>query len=64
VARGKSRAFDEKSSPLASSPLPLARKLAIAAEAFMNTTDDVLHNLVIQEISKDLYFFDNHLFTD
>jgi len=36
VARGKSRAFDEKYSPLASGPAPLARTLAIAAEAFMN----------------------------
>ena len=36
VARGKSRAFDEKSSPLASGPVPLAQTLAIAAEVFMN----------------------------
>jgi len=36
VARGKSRAFDEKSSPLASGPVPLAQKLAIAAEVFMS----------------------------
>ena len=36
VARGKSRAFDWKSSPLASGPVPLAQTLAIAAEAFMN----------------------------
>ena len=36
VARGKSRAFDEKSSPLASGPAPLAQTLAIAAEALLN----------------------------
>ena len=37
VARGKSRAFDWTSSPLASGPEPLAKALAIAAEVFMNT---------------------------
>jgi len=36
VAREKSRAFDWKSSPLASGPAPLAQTLAIAAEALMN----------------------------
>ena len=36
VARGKSRAFDWKSSPLASGPVPLALTLAIAAETVMN----------------------------
>jgi len=41
-ARGKSRVFDQKSSPLASGHLPLARKLAIAAEAFMNNCELVL----------------------
>jgi len=35
-ARGKSRVSDRKSSPLASGHLPLAKKLAIAAEALMN----------------------------
>ena len=34
VARGKSRTFDGKSSPLASGPAPLAHTVAIAAEAF------------------------------
>jgi hypothetical protein len=38
VARGKSRAFDGNSSPLASSPVPLARILVIAAEVLMNNT--------------------------
>jgi len=36
VARGKNRAFDWKSSPLASGPAPLTQTLAIAAETFMN----------------------------
>jgi len=36
VARGKSRAFDGKSPPLASGPAPLARPVAIAAVPFMN----------------------------
>ena len=36
VARGKIRAFDGKSSPLASGLVPLAQTLAIAAEVFMN----------------------------
>jgi len=36
VARGKSRAFDGKSLPLASDPVPLAQPLAIAAEVFMS----------------------------
>ena len=35
-ARGKSRVSDRKSSPFASGHLPLARKLAITAEALMN----------------------------
>jgi hypothetical protein len=36
-ARGKSRVFDRRSSPRASSHLRLARKLAIAAEVCMNS---------------------------
>jgi hypothetical protein len=36
VARGKSRAFDWKSSPLAYGPAPLAQTLPIATEALMN----------------------------
>ena len=42
VARGKSRAFDWKSSPLASGPVPLALTLAIAAEAVMNDAGSIV----------------------
>jgi len=35
-ARRKSRVFDRKSLPLAAGHLPLARKLALTAEALMN----------------------------
>jgi hypothetical protein len=35
AARGKSRAFDWKSSPLAFVPVPLAQTLAFAAETLM-----------------------------
>ena len=35
-AKGNSHVSDRKSSPLASGHLPFAKKLAIAAEVFMN----------------------------
>ena len=35
-ARGKSRVFDRKFSPLASGPVPLAHTVAIVAETLMS----------------------------
>ncbi len=54
VAKGNSRAIDEKSSPLASGPMPLAKTLVIAAfDPLTHRPRDLYNRCLLQTASSE-----------